>query len=303
MSCSATCWASVASGEFVVDLSAAVAQADRGNGALFRRFEGVGTTLDAHNAHVDALVGSGLVGRVLMWQKQKSACIVLFEAYLAASGAAGVAELIERAAASDTDRTDRADWSALFFDEGALSPAMGTSSHPQWRDIVCAAAGGEVVLARKAITPPQAVEVMQLVLANPAVQRLDLSYNVGCFGSDAAVAALCEVRIQVERRRASSLSTIVTNALALFPAAHPLTRWRDYPLACRGEHNTHRARRLRYRDLTDGGDEAQQSAAQEHDAALSELDQLQKRRTRLSRLARARTEVVAQGTEISTRRC
>jgi hypothetical protein len=181
-------WASVSDGGEVVDLSAAVAAADRGNSALFRRYEGVGATLDAHNAHVDALVG------VLMWQKQADACVVLFRPYLAASGASGVAELIERAAASDTDGSDRADWSALFFDEGALSIAMAAASRPAWRDIVSAAAGGEVVLTKMAITPAEAAEAMQLVLANPGVQRLDLSYNAGCFDSDAAVAALSEVR-------------------------------------------------------------------------------------------------------------
>ena len=194
-------WASITSSSAGVqlDVAAGVSEKARADAALFRRLDGVGSTLAEHEACVGALDG------ILCWQKQDDNLLIIFAAYLAASGLSSVAGVIEQASVADAERSaapsaaaERAAWSTPFFDEmaAAMSKMTLSAAGPTWREIV-AAGGAEIMLAKRKLTPPQVAETMQAILGNPDVQRLDVSYNAGCFESAAAVAALVEVCVGV----------------------------------------------------------------------------------------------------------
>ena len=194
-------WASITSSSAGVqlDVAAGVSEKARADAALFRRLDGVGSTLAEHEARVGALDG------ILCWQKQDDNLLVIFAAYLAASGLSSVAGVIEQASVADAERSaapsaaaERAAWSTPFFDEmaAAMSKMTLSAAGPTWREIV-ATGGAEIMLAKRKLTPPQVAETMQAILGNPDVQRLDVSYNAGCFESAAAVAALVEVCVGV----------------------------------------------------------------------------------------------------------
>jgi hypothetical protein len=290
-------WASITSSSAGVqlDVAAGVSEKARADAALFRRLDGVGSTLAEHEACVGALDG------ILCWQKQDDNLLVIFAAYLAASGLSSVAGVIEQASVADAERSaapsaaaERAAWSTPFFDEmaAAMSKMTLSAAGPTWREIV-AAGGAEIMLAKRKLTPPQVAETMQAILGNPDVQRLDVSYNAGCFESAAAVAALVEVCVGVvcvcvcgNGEGSARTETLPPARSRRLPRSAILFHLSSllFSFTARDEQrDAHCAGHLRDRDLALCRDVPRQGVASQYDVALREPDQLQECGARAAR--------------------